>query len=153
MRSVSTDRGPSAFLACSLLSHQRSPEAPRSSKREVTGGGLCILQSSGGIHISQHRKLSFWASHICPHWPTPPPAHTRGAAWGAVWACITLSWCPARGHRARGLHTRIAAPGAPWGGLRPHGASSPQNPALDRGTGAAKQSRQRPWRQTGLNRC
>ena len=38
------------------------------------GGGLCILESSGVIHISQRRKPGFWSSHIRPHPPTP--AHT-----------------------------------------------------------------------------
>ena len=57
------------------------PAKPRSTQvfktRGHGGGGLCILHSSGGVHISQRRKSGFWASHICLHLPTPPPAHTR----------------------------------------------------------------------------
>ena len=58
------------------------PAKPRSTQVFKTrghggGGCLCILKSSGGIHIVQRRKPGFWASHICPHPPTPLPAHTR----------------------------------------------------------------------------
>ena len=58
------------------------PAKPRSTQvfkmRGHGGGGcLCILKSNGGVHIAQRRKPGFWASHICLHPSTPPPAHTR----------------------------------------------------------------------------
>ena len=80
MWSVSTDPGPPVFLARSLLSHQRSPEAPRSSKREVTAGAVSASSTAVGASTSHsagsRASGPLTSARTCPHLHLPTLAHT-----------------------------------------------------------------------------
>ena len=80
MWSVSTDPGPPVFLARSLLSHQRSPEAPRSSKREVTAGAVSASSTAVGASTSHsagsRASGPLTSARTCPHLHLPTLAYT-----------------------------------------------------------------------------